>query len=475
MSADNISKLRLYNDTWNTQGMTDENSLANALLTQQDVLSPVLTHLAGREDMRFPLSFLTEGLGNIKTIQDIEYDFPVMGRLNRSVMATDLTGTGIGHSRFYITFEDKWFVKQYLIESPDGIQARIMGTPEQVALGWKYPCELISAEDTAAVSDTDVENKQWVQLFAPVSVSGSRGNYSHWVAPSKMRNQISLMRKSYNYEGNAPNRTVNVEFNIGGRKTTLWYDFEEWQHMLRWKEEIESSYWYSQYNRAINGVIHLKDENGKVIPLGSGVLEQIPNVDSYSILTASKLKNAIRDALYGASDAQDMNIVLFTGLGGMEEFDNAMKSDIASKAYMLLNGSQFVTGSGKNMALGGYFTTYKHIDGHTITVRRLPLFDNGPRALNSDPHPVTGLPLESYRMIFLDMSTYDGEANIKMVAQKNRQLLRWAVAGATIPPGFSGNSLRANDIDGASVHFMRSGGIAIRRATNCLHFQCVRS
>ena len=72
MSADNIKKLRLYEDTFNSSSMTDENSLAAALMTQPDVLSPVITHLSGQEDKRFPLSYLTEGMGATKYINDIE-------------------------------------------------------------------------------------------------------------------------------------------------------------------------------------------------------------------------------------------------------------------------------------------------------------------------------------------------------------------------------------------------------------------
>jgi hypothetical protein len=193
-------------------------------------------------------------------------------------------------------------------------------------------------------------------------------------------------------------------------------------------------------------------------------------------LTAAKLKAVVRDALYGASDAQKMNIVLFTGIGGLEEFDNAMKQEVGSGNYIKNTPeTAFVSGSGANLVMGGFFTTYQHIDGHTITVRHLPLFDHGARALNADRHPVTGLPMESYRMVFLDMSTYDGEKNIKYISRKGRELVRWAVAGATVPPGFAGNATRANDVDGASVHFMKECGIAIRRATNCLHLECIKS
>ena len=476
MSADNINKLRLYNDIWNADGMTDENSLANALLTQPDTLSPVLTHLAGREDKRFPLSFLTEGVGNYtstKDINDVEFDWPVMGRINKAVQCTALEGTGLGRSTFYLTFTDKWFVRGYIIEPGDrSFQAKVTGDGESTTGGWKYPMVLNTTEATDEVSSAAV-GKKFVQFFDPVSpYGGSRGNESNVVSPSKMRNQVQLLRKSYRYEGIAPLRTVNIQLATSKGTTTKWWDFEEWQHYLRWKEELETSYWYSKYNRDSAGAVHLKDlTSHKQVTTASGVLEQIPNVESYAYLTAAKLKNVVRDTLYGASDAQKMNIILYTGLGGLEEFDNAMKDDLASRAYVKTSPT-FVTGSGTNLELGGFFTSYQHIDGHTITVRHLPLFDNGPLALASELHPITGLPLESYRMIFLDMSIYDGTPNVYMVRQKGREFSRWAVAGATVPPGFSGNALRASDIDGASVHFMQSSGMAIRRATNCMHLYC---
>lgn len=474
MSADNISKLRLTYDVWNSDGMTDENSLANALLTQPDVISPVITHLAGREDKRFPLSFLTEGVGNYYNINDVEFDWPVMGRINKAVQCVALEGTGFGRSVFKLTFTDKWFVKGYFISPGDNsFQAKIVDDPVEGAGGWVYSCVLNTTTSSDTV-DSTVVGKKFVQLWDAVTpFGGSRGNESNWVAPSKMRNQVGVIRKSYRYEGAAPNRVVNITLPTANGTTTKWYDFEEWQHMLRWKEEVEMSLWYSKYNRDSQGAVHLKDlSSNKAVPTGAGVFEQIPNTESYGILTALKLKNVVRDIMYGASDAQKMNIVLFTGLGGLEEFDNAMKDEVASRTYIQLDGSQFVTGSGSNLQLGGFFTSYKHIDGHTITVRHMPLFDNGPFALASELHPVSGLPLESYRMLFLDMSVYDGQANIRMVRKAGYEFKRWAVAGATIPPGFTGNALRASDIDGASVHFMTSTGVHIARATNCLHLSC---
>lgn len=474
--ADNNPKFRLYADKFNADGMTDENSLANALLTQPDVLSPVLTHLAGREDKRFPLSFLTEGMNKVQYIQGEEYDFPVIGELNKTIRAIKLlSGTGVNNTIIKVVFAEKWFMRQNVIGNGT-LMFRVQEDPVQGEEGWIYTLQSPNPDAALTFQNSDFADKNFAILFSSASMSGSTGNESQWVAPSKMRNQIMLMRKSYRYEGNTPDRVVNVEFNVGGKKTKLWYDFEEWQHSLKWREEVEMAYWYSEYNRGKDGQIKLKDDNGKPIPHMAGVHDQIPNNDTYSTLTTNKLKATVRDVLYGASDAQKTNVVLFTGTGGAEEFDKAIKSELASSTYIKApDGAQFIGGSGRNLTYGGFFTSYQHIDGHTITVAKLPLYDNGAVARASEKHPETGLPLESYRMTFLDMSTYDGQDNVVTISRKGREMVRWAVAGATVPPGFSGNATRANDKDGASVHFLKEGGIQIRRATNCFSLTCNKS
>jgi hypothetical protein len=478
--ADNVSKLRLYRDVYNEDRHTDENSLAKALLLNPDVISTALTHLTGKEDKRFSLASITEGAGNMKTINGIEYDWPVIGRMTKGsrVATTILSAQGAGRAKFWIEFESNWFVKGYLIEAPDGTQCLIKGVEDR---GNKtaYLVEIASSTNSAAtVAITNLAaGTVWSQLFAPVAVSGSRGNESRRVMPSRMRNQITHLRKSYGYEGNVTNMAVNVQLpTAGGGSNTLWWPFEEYQHSLAWRLECESSYLYSNYNRDSNGIIHLKDENGKVIPIGAGLLDQIPNYNTYSTLTASKIKSTVRDALFGCSDAEKVMIDLHTGTGGREEFDNAMKSDLTAAGYTMTDGNGlFVKGQGRDLVLGGFFTAYEHVDGHVIRVHHNSMLDTGPRAQNSPKHPRTGLPLESYRMLFVDNSMYDGERNLLMVTQKNRSMLRWAVAGSTVPSGFTGNDTRANDIDGATIHFLKASGMCIRRATNCLHLECIAS
>jgi hypothetical protein len=116
---------------YNDSQMTDSNSLANALMEKPAELSPIITHLAGREDRRFPLTMLTEGVGNTKSIDRYEYEYRVKTHeVNiRPVVAS--VGTGAGGAPFRLTFPDKWFVFPYTLISESGVQARIMSEPVQ--------------------------------------------------------------------------------------------------------------------------------------------------------------------------------------------------------------------------------------------------------------------------------------------------------------------------------------------------------
>jgi hypothetical protein len=234
-------------------------------------------------------------------------------------------------------------------------------------------------------------------------------------------------------------------------------------------------YWYGQKTYDANGSTFMKDENGQPVIVGPGLLEQIVNKDTYSIMTESKLKNIIGDLFYQMTDASKKQITLYTGIGGAREFDEALKSHFAGNTFKIVDNGKFVTGSGRNLGMTGYFTSYEHIDGHSVNVVKLPLFDHGAVAQARAKHPVTGYSLESYRMVFVDQSNYDGQNNLQMINKKGRESMRWCVAGSVVPKGFSGSDARASDVDGASVHMLKTAGICLRRFDTSIDITCTAS
>jgi hypothetical protein len=464
---------------YSDQQKTDVASISTALLTQPEKLSPLLTYLGGKEEDRFPLSFMTEGVGNVKSIEQLEYEYDVMTRLRRTrPLAATISGNqGAGGAPFKLTFPDKWFIKDYVLVSQTGVQARIMGDPVPNGNNWDYTVRLVSPDAGTTMPEGDlVAGSSFASLFAPVGTDWSRGNASNWEAPAKVRHKLTTIRKSYSFSGNAKNHVMEIGLpTAGGGTSKMWMDFEEWQYMLQWKEECENYYWYGQQSYDEKGITNMLDENGQPVVIGPGLLEQIQNKETYATLTEDRIKSIIRDVFFGMSDGQNKSITLYTGTGGAEEFDRAMKNSLDASAWKQYNPNTFVNGSGRNLELTGFFTSYQHIDGHVVRVKKVELFDQGAVAEASKKHPRSGLPLESYRMVFVDTSTYNGAPNLQMITRKHREMLRWAVAGSTVPTGYPGNGLRASDIDGASVHFLKVAGIVLRRFDTSIDLTCLAS
>jgi hypothetical protein len=459
---------------YNDDQMTDSNNLSNALLTSPEKISPMITHLGGREDKKFPLTFLTEGLGNTKSIERLEYEYDVNYHFRKTrplAAQASIDDVGANGQPFVLTFPDKWFIKDYILVSASGVQARIMSEPTPNGNNWDYTMQLVAPSGSMPKEDLTA-GSLFAQMYAPVGVDFSRGNASNWQAPARVRHKLTTIRKSYQFSGNAKDYVVEFDLPVkGGQTSRFWMDYEEWQHFLQWKEECEMYYWYGQQSYGDNGVVQMKDENGQPVQIGPGLFDQIINKDTYSVLTENKLSDVVGDIFFGMTDAQNMNVTLYTGTGGAREFDRAMKDKLGTLGFTVFSDGRFIQGNGSELTLTGYFKRYEHVDGHTINVVKVPLFDHGAVAQASQRHPVTGLPLESYRMCFVDQSRYDGQPNVQMINKKGREMVKWAVAGSVVPRGMGDSALRASDIDGASVHFLKTAGICLKRFDTSIDIQ----
>lgn len=461
---------------------TDVNELTDAMLKNPETLSPALTFLGGKMSDKFPLTMLTEGVQNTRSeeIEGLSYQYNIFTRLDRTrALAESPTSTvdlGKGGQPFKLVFPDRWFVKDYVLVSQSGVQARIMKEPRPKGNNWEYTLQLVSPDQNQTMPSEDVKpGSEFAVMFAPVGVDFSRGNAMNWEAPGKVEHKLTTIRKSYEISGNANDYVVDIQLPTrGGGTSRYWMDFQEWQRYLQWKQEYESLLWYGQQSYNQSGNTHLTDERNQPVIIGPGVLQQIPNKETYSILTPEKLHNVVGDVFFNMTDGDNKQVTLFTGTGGKREFDAAMKKELNSQSYTVIDNGRFLNGSGRNITLTGYFTTYEHIDGHTVNVVKVPMFDHGPLAQASQDHPVSGLPLESYRMVFLDMTNYQGTPNVQMVNKSGRELVRWAVPGSVIPRGFEGNATRATDLDGASVHYLKTCGICLKRFDTSIDLQCVR-
>jgi hypothetical protein len=500
----NKFRFQVQQDIFDANSMLDENNFYAQRHGEPAELTMKLTWLLGDSTKSFPLAMATMGdivkadggfkttNNKVKELDDIQFTWPVMSRLNKaSVIATtnSTASLGAGLVPFTLTFTDNWIKRNYMIESPLGIQCYVLGDGKKVNEGYEYSVILNAVSDKTIVPLSEVTaGALWCDLNTFNAESESRGTEFKRVAPGKYKNQMSIIRMSHQWAGNSANKVMSITISHGDKNMKLWMDFEQYQFERAWLEEVEHMFWYSRYNRRANGEIPLKDiMTGKPIPTGAGVLEQINNYATYTRLTYAYLQNVIANAFFGQSDTEGMSITLYTGKGGMREFDRAMRES-GTIQNLLAQGAgnvadKFILGSGYDLASHGFFSAMYHIDGYYVKVKHNPIFDYGRRAVKSPLHPETGFPLESYRMVFIDDGMFDGEPNLQFVCEKGRKFQHGVVAGLTNIPrqyriiqnisniNMGELGLISSDVDSASYHRLATGGVNLRRGNTSLHLQ----
>jgi hypothetical protein len=156
----------------------------------------MITHLGGREDKKFPLTFLTEGLGNTKSIERLEYEYDVNYHFRKTrplAAQAYTTDVGANGQPFVLTFPDKWFIKDYILVSQSGVQARIMSEPTPNGSNWDYTMQLVAPTGLMPKEDLTA-GSLFAQMYAPVGVDFSRGNASNWQAPARVRHKLTCQR-----------------------------------------------------------------------------------------------------------------------------------------------------------------------------------------------------------------------------------------------------------------------------------------
>ena len=476
------------------RGYSNEETIAHLMLTHPEEINNTLTYTYGMDDDRFPLTFLTEGQGSAGTV-DIAtetWTWKTMGRsrYNDYVIFFDTANTtpGQGGAMFDVEFATHWLIEQYGLIAPDGItQVRIMkDLGEGPHGGFVYRLKLTNPNPNAFVDPAQLGvGKYWSMTAPTISASYSKGNRMNSMGPGKMTSQLEYHRYSWEIAGNISNVIVTYQFKTkGGGTTNLWINEEQRQHDIQMRIMDEERLWLAEYNRNVNGEVTLIDpDNGQPIPHTAG-MRQIcseSNYDTYGeYLTLNKIERTIGDILNKDTDTGTMEVVLMGGKGFMQDFDMAMRNDARSEGFATPLGDKMIEDFEGGLSYGKYFRRYKTVDNHIITVKHLPLLDQGTIAendkSNGNIHPRTGLPMSSHQCFLLDMSTYEGTRNIRKVRQKGQVYLSGVLKGLTpIPPSWGGvptNSI-ATEIDMSRYEIKNTYGLQVNNATKMMHLKCV--
>jgi len=473
-----LNGLQLYRTKWFSD-LVDENMLSNALMTRPHEVSTVLSYIFGTFENNSVIDFLTSGMGKTMTVANRQYEWPVMIQHDKAIEIYDakwngasITATdtpGINNTPVQIYVKEKWFGPGAILAfDTREFQARIAGEPFQDGDYFVYTLVTADGQAGSYIPPSLLEAGKKVSregsAYEEYSEEADIVNYN---TPFKLRNHLTTMRLSYDITGDAYSSVMVIAMKDpkSGKQSYLWSDYQEWVALRQWYETIDRFLVYSQYNANQDGTTSVKGTNGRPVYIGAGLLQQIAssNREYYTKLTTDLLEDYLFNLSYNLLGRGERKFVAFTGEMGMKEFDRVLREK--ASGYQLVD-TKFISGSGQELTLGGQFTTYKMLNGIELTLRHMPLYDNP--VYNRNLHPVSGKPLESYRMTFLDFGMRDGESNIQKVVRKDREMSMWHIAGS-VAPGVghakSISTLRANAKDGYSVNFLTEQGVMMKDPT----------
>ena len=470
--------------------LVDENMLTNALVTQPHKVSPVISYIFGYFNQGSVIDYITNGMGNTVTTEHRQYEWDVMIEHDKPITILDAQWQGaaidtssssadvpgLGQSTVTLWLPEKWFGPGAILTFDDKeYQARVVGEPYQDGSNFVYTVVVADGKAESYIDPTLLAaGKQVSRLASAYEEYSEEADIFNYQTPFKLRNHLTTIRASYDITGDAYSSVMVVAFRdpVTKKQTMYWADYQEWVAMRQWYERIDKMTMYSKYNANVNGTVDLKGSSGRPVYIGAGLLQQIApaNRKPYTTLTLDLLDTFMSDLSFNILGMGERNFMALTGEMGMREFDRVLRAK--ASGYTLVD-TKFVTGSGQNLTLGGQFTTYKGLNGVSLTLKHMPLYDNP--VDNRKLHPVTGKPLESYRMTFINIGTRDGQSNIRKVVRKDREMVMWYTGGSVAPGqghAKSISTLRSNAKDGYSVHFLTEQGIMIADPTTSGELYC---
>ncbi len=475
--ADLNSKLITSRMPWHAN-MTEMNHLGKALITKPHVFEGVMQRIFSSANYaENPFTSKLFNTGRINSIDKDTWEWSLRGAHTRPLVilepveSVSVTQLGLGRATFKLKFDQNWWMAGDIIypgTSNKKYQCRVQKEPYKHGNGYIYEVRLMddSFDAYLPVSFSAV-NTQWAKLFSQYGEASKQSGSTQYALPITLSNRMSRYRKMYQVTGDAAQDVLSVKIpDSKGNMYASWIRYAEAEYWMQWYMELERGNFYS---RSTDTVL---DENGRPIRSGPGIHEQLEDshVAYYSTLTARFIEDYLMDIFYGrVKPGKAREIEGFTGEYGMIQFHRAIENWAAIKGKGFITTIELVQKENSpyntNAASAGIqFVKYKMANGSTLSLTHLPLYDD--REINFEIDPLTGFPMESQRITFLDFAGQGKSSNIQLVDKKNSFKLGY-VNGLQTPYGPQNKGDMAHSGDWYEMHVQKQQGVHIEDVTRC--------
>ncbi len=463
---------------WNAN-MTEQTHLGRALIAKPAKLLEKMDQLFSAKNYYSdnPLYSMLMGVkGADQEIASTEWEWELKGANTRPLVVMENvepvsnTTPGKYKRNFKIKLDQDWYLPGDVISpgtSNKKYQCRIQDEVQKHGDGFVYTVRLMTEDPNLFMPVTYLTSgQQWGKLYSQYEEAAEQSGSTQFSMPIALRNKMSKARKQYKITDYASTEVLAVAIpDSKGAYHNSWMRYADVEYWMQWYRELERMAWYSRSTDTVIG------GNGRPVRSGPGIQEQLEDshLHRYSHLTAKLIEEYLMDIFYSrVKPGQGRQVKGFTGEYGMLIFHRAIQ-DWVNKTGFVKNVEVYtkkVTSELHTNAqeAGFQYVKYNMANGSSLELIHNPLYDD--REINFEIDPITGYPVESQRITFLDFSGEAGKSNVKLMNKKDGFAFGY-VEGLYGPYGPSKGGKMAHSGSYYEMHVEKSCGVHIHDITKC--------
>lgn len=411
------------------------------------------------------LSMLTEALGkiysngkgtnskNLTPVKNIAYEWMIKSHQIPLIrFSQDCTEQGVGFGEFAVYFDKKYYAPHDVFKLENEQQLFVCRKPEVVGPNnWRYWVRIVGANASEAINityTTKGRSTQYISNYYPEL--SERGYNKYMYNIEKHRNYISRHRV-----GDSRSGDLAVLQDVFMEHAGMYFKMDDFEKQLLdlFYLSRERSFVFAKTNYDLLGRCMLQDDEGRDIPIGDGLIEQLKRFcgqQTFTTFTRDILDNAIADVVSKLPKKIGNKIVCMTGFYGYQLVGKLLESILGAKNQQ----SYFYSMDGKAIKVGAEFSSYT-FQGNEIMFTVNEAFDTEISDLDSD-----GRSLWSQSFVFFDTGLYDGEPNISLITLEGRQLITGNLKGMGGLSGKESGDI-ATTVDGSRTEIMGYGSLKV--------------
>lgn len=436
---------RIANDVLNSRNTMTVRELSK--------LFAVAPNMAAKTIRLFPqnsISMLTEGLGEIYDIKEksdsfmgineMAYKWKLRGQqIPKVFLAVRSTGgaiaagstIGANGQPFVVAFNSSYYNPRQIVKLENGSLLYILSEPSFITEGvFEYTVRINTNDATeTVVTDFLVAGKTSGQAGNAYPELSDKGYINSGMAMEEYVNYLTKVRYDWSWSADAASTKFLIEdmVHYNGQTTKQNYITDElWMRaMEQYHFNKEMALIYGKSTMDARGKCFMQDEKGQDIIEGDGLLAQMHGSmkQNYTALNITLLEDILTDMSLKMPKRTGNTILMTTGAQGYKEFGQIMRAE--HKGWIADGNNNYVQTKNGKVQLGAEYNAFV-FQGNKIIVSANNVFDHPANVSAAD---VEGKYLESSKLLFIDMSSYDGTKNIQLIAKDGRSFITGELDG----------------------------------------------